>query len=72
MSSPNFLPRPDHRFAFFKGFLGKPKEVGSIIPSSRFMERRIVKTLQLEGVKLVVELGPGTGGTTKAVLRALG
>jgi phospholipid N-methyltransferase len=71
MSSPNFLPRPDHRLAFFKGFLDKPKQVGSIIPSSRFMERRIVKTLGLEGVKLVVELGPGTGGTTRAVLRGL-
>ncbi len=71
MSSPNFLPRPDHRLAFFKGFLDRPKEVGSIIPSSRFMERRIVKTLDLSEAKLVVELGPGTGGTTKAVLRAL-
>ena len=71
MSSPNFMPRPDHRLAFLKGFLDKPKEVGSIIPSSRFMERRIVKTLDLEHAKLVVELGPGTGGTTKAVLRSL-
>lgn len=71
MSSPNFLPRPDHRLAFLKGFLDKPKEVGSIIPSSRFMERRIVKTLDLAHAKLIVELGPGTGGTTKAVLRHL-
>lgn len=71
MSSPGFLPKPDHRLAFFKGFLDRPKQVGSIIPSSRFMERRIVKTLDLTGVKLVVELGPGTGGTTKAVLRDL-
>lgn len=71
MSSPSFLPKPDHRLAFFKGFLDRPKQVGSIIPSSRFMERRIVKTLGLEDAKLVVELGPGTGGTTKAVLRAL-
>lgn len=35
------------------------------------MERRVVKVLDLAEAKLVVELGPGTGGTTKAVLRAL-
>ena len=71
MSSPSFMPRPDHRMAFLKGFLERPKTVGSIIPSSRFMERRIVKTLDLDDAKLVIELGPGTGGTTKAVLRSL-
>ena len=71
MSAPSFLPRPDHRLAFLKSFLGNPKEVGSIIPSSRFLERRIVKSLELAEARLVIELGPGTGGTTKAVLRKL-
>jgi len=59
----------DHRLAFLRGFLEKPKEVGSIIPSSRFMERRIVKTADLRSAKLAIELGPGTGGTTRALLR---
>ncbi|MEE3325804.1 MAG: rRNA adenine N-6-methyltransferase family protein [Myxococcota bacterium] len=71
MSSPSFLPRPDHRLAFLRGFLENPKEVGSIIPSSRFLERRIVNRLDLAEARLVVELGPGTGGTTKAVLQKL-
>ena len=59
----------EHRLAFLRGFLTRPKEVGSIIPSSRFMERRIVKTADLASAKLAVELGPGTGGTTRALLR---
>jgi len=62
-------PRQDHRLAFLRGFITKPKEVGSIIPSSRFMERRIVKTADLANAKLAIELGPGTGGTTRALLR---
>jgi phosphatidylethanolamine/phosphatidyl-N-methylethanolamine N-methyltransferase len=62
-------PQPDHRFAFLQGFLTKPKEVGSIIPSSRFLERRIVRAARVSEAKLVVELGPGTGGTTRALLR---
>ncbi|MBW2272544.1 MAG: methyltransferase domain-containing protein [Deltaproteobacteria bacterium] len=61
--------RQDHRLAFFRGFLNRPKEVGSIIPSSRFMEKRIVKTADFQHAKVVVELGPGTGGTTKAFLK---
>src|SRR5690606_35545938 len=54
---------------FFRSFLEKPKEVGSVIPSSRFLERRVVRAAELERAKLVVELGPGTGGTTDALLR---
>lgn len=64
-------PQPDHRLAFLQGFLRRPKEVGSIIPSSRFLERRIVRCAEVSRAKLVVELGPGTGGTTRALLRAM-
>jgi phospholipid N-methyltransferase len=68
-AQPQPNPRQDHRLAFLRGFLTRPKEVGSVIPSSRFMERRIVKTAELSSAKLAIELGPGTGGTTKALLR---
>ena len=64
-------PQPDNRLAFLSGFLRKPREVGSIIPSSRFLERRIVKTAGIQDAEVVVELGPGTGGTTRALLRAM-
>ena len=66
-----FMPRPQHPIAFLRGFLERPKEVGSIIPSSRWMERRITRTADLAHAKLAVELGPGTGGTTKALLAAM-
>lgn len=69
MKATQLLPQKDHRFAFFRGFLSRPKEVGSIIPSSRFMERRLVRTADLANAKLAIELGPGTGGTTRALLR---
>ena len=63
--------QPDDRFAFFRGFLKRPKQVGSIIPSSRFLERRVTRATRAHRAKLVVELGPGTGGTTRALLRAM-
>ena len=65
------IPQPDHPIAFLRGFLERPKEVGSIIPSSRWMERRITRTAEIASSKLAIELGPGTGGTTKALLRAM-
>jgi phospholipid N-methyltransferase len=63
--------QPDERLAFLQGFLRKPQQVGSVIPSSRFLERRIVELTELANARLVVELGPGTGGTTRALLRSL-
>lgn len=61
----------DGRFTFFSEFLKHPLQVASIIPSSRFVERRIVETAGVDSAKSIVELGPGTGGTTRAILRAM-
>lgn len=62
----------DTKLAFFQGFLRRPQIVGSVIPSSRFLERRILKYADIDRNDLVVELGPGTGGTTQAILNELG
>ncbi len=56
---------------FFRGFIRSPEQVGSVIPSSRFMERRITTMTDLDQARCVVELGPGTGGTTRAILEAM-
>jgi len=58
--------------AFFRGFLREPAQVGSVIPSSRFLENRIVEAADLSSARRVVELGPGTGGTTRTFLSHLG
>jgi phosphatidylethanolamine/phosphatidyl-N-methylethanolamine N-methyltransferase len=57
--------------AFLQGFLRQPAQVGSVIPSSAQLERRLVRAARIEGATSVVELGPGTGGTTRALLRAM-
>jgi len=56
---------------FLRGFLRQPSLIGSVIPSSRFLERRVVEAAGITHSRTVVELGPGTGGTTRAILRAL-
>ena len=59
------------RIAFLRGFLKYPQQVGSIIPSSQFLERRIARLAGVSNARVVVELGPGTGGTTRALLKSM-
>jgi phospholipid N-methyltransferase len=65
------LPGSGEKRAFFQEFLRHPEQVGSVVPSSRFLEARVVRTAGIAEAKSVVELGPGTGGLTRAVLDAL-
>lgn len=55
---------------FFTAFLKHPLQVGSIIPSSQFLMRRIVDVAGINSATIIVELGPGNGGSTRAILRA--
>jgi len=64
-------PRRGGALAFFMGFLRRPDLVGSVVPSSRFLERRLIESAGIKKAGLVVELGPGTGGTTWSILEAL-
>lgn len=68
------LSQPERRdgWAFLQGFLRYPEQVASIVPSSRFLERRLIDCAEICRARLVVELGPGTGGTTRAMLAAMG
>lgn len=59
------------RVAFLRGFVAHPDQVGSVIPSSHALEQRLVHSARLLRARCVVELGPGTGGTTRAFLRAM-
>jgi phosphatidylethanolamine/phosphatidyl-N-methylethanolamine N-methyltransferase len=53
---------------FFKGFLKNPREVGSVIPSSRFLTRRTLECGDIREARVIVELGPGTGVLTRHAL----
>lgn len=57
---------------FLKGFLRNPKEVGSVIPSSRDLIRRIMRQARIPETRVVIELGPGTGVVTKPILQQAG
>lgn len=64
-------PLLNGQFAFFQEFLKHPLQIGSVIPSSRFLERRILETSGVASARSIVELGSGTGGTTRAILNEM-
>lgn len=63
--------RDPRRIDFFREFLRHPLQIGSLVPSSAFLERRIIETAGIATARTIVELGPGTGGTTRAILRSM-
>ncbi|MFB6264281.1 MAG: class I SAM-dependent methyltransferase [Bradymonadaceae bacterium] len=58
----------DDPLEFLKGTLRSPAEVGSIIPSSRYLAEEYVRDFDVED-PAVLELGPGTGPITRVLLR---
>lgn len=53
---------------FFKGMINHPKAVGSIIPTSSVTARKMASVIDTGSGLPVLELGPGTGVITKAIL----
>ena len=57
---------------FFRGFLKHPVMVGSIIPSSGKLIRKMLGPVDWNHCKLFVEYGPGVGTFCQAVLDRMG
>lgn len=53
---------------FFKGWIDKPRAVGSIVPTSSITARKMASVVNPDSGLPVLELGPGTGVITKAIL----
>lgn len=52
---------------FLRKFFHKPKQVGSIWPSSPFLSQKMVEHVPWEQIHSVAELGSGTGAITASI-----
>lgn len=59
------------RTNFLKQFWSETKMVGSIFPSSIFLAKLILKNINFQSARVIVELGPGTGIFTKKILEKM-
>ena len=53
---------------FFKGLMDKPRSVGAIMPTSSITAKRMASVINPHSPLPVLELGPGTGVITKAII----
>jgi phosphatidylethanolamine/phosphatidyl-N-methylethanolamine N-methyltransferase len=53
---------------FFKGMVSQPKAVGAIVPTSMYTARKMASVINPSSDLPVLELGPGTGVITKAII----
>ncbi|UOY87651.1 class I SAM-dependent methyltransferase [Bacillus glycinifermentans] len=56
------------RLLFLFQYIGNPRTVGAILPSSRFLGDKMMKGVDFKKAKYIIEYGPGTGVFTKKLL----
>ncbi|USG67088.1 methyltransferase [Brevibacillus ruminantium] len=67
---PKLIPITD-KLLFASRFLISPRSVGSIIPSSRQLVKKMIEPVNWERATSIVELGAGTGVFTEAIRSAM-
>ena len=67
MATPSFLDG----MQFFRRFIGNPRAVGALWPSSNQLAVEMVRDLALRPGDLVIEYGAGTGALTSAIASRL-
>jgi phospholipid N-methyltransferase len=68
------LMRPSrlgHLKVFASNFFRHPVMLGSVIPSSPFLVRRLLEQIDWERARVVVEYGPGVGTITRELLQRM-
>ncbi len=56
---------------FAKNFFQHPKMLGSLFPSSRFLVERLLRKIDWNQARVIVEYGPGVGSFTAEILRRM-
>ena len=70
-SSVRALKKPlrlDDEVRFLRSWIEKPLHMGAVMPSSRLLARTMAQYVDIKSTGPVVELGPGTGAITNALI----
>jgi phosphatidylethanolamine/phosphatidyl-N-methylethanolamine N-methyltransferase len=60
--------RLDDEVRFIRSWIEKPLHMGAVMPSGRLLARTMAHYVDIHGTAPVVELGPGTGAITSALV----
>jgi len=61
--------RLDDEMQFIRSWIEKPLSTGAVMPSSRVLARAMARYVDPQSIGPVIELGPGTGPVTEALVR---
>jgi phosphatidylethanolamine/phosphatidyl-N-methylethanolamine N-methyltransferase len=61
-------PRLDDEMQFIRSWIEKPLRTGAVMPSSRALARTMARYVDPDATGPVIELGPGTGPVTEALV----
>jgi len=61
-------PRLDDEVRFLRSWIEKPLHMGAVMPSGRVLARTMAQYVDVKSDAPVVELGPGTGAITSALI----
>ena len=70
-SSARALKKPlrlDDEVRFHRSWMEKPLHMGAVMPSGRILARTMAQYVDIDSLGPVVELGPGTGAITNALI----
>src|SRR5664279_5433869 len=61
-------PRLDDEVRFLRSWIEKPLHMGAVMPAGRVLARTMAQYVDINSTGPVVELGPGTGAITSALI----
>lgn len=61
-------PRLDDEVRFLRSWIEKPLHMGAVMPSSKLLARTMAQYVDADAEGPVIELGPGTGAITNALI----
>lgn len=61
----------EDRLRLLGEFMKHPRQVATVAPSSRYLERCVIAAAGIRRARTVVELGAGTARMTRAILRVM-
>ena len=61
-------PRLDDEVRFLRSWIEKPLHMGAVMPSGRVLARTMAQYVDVHSSEPVIELGPGTGAITSALI----
>lgn len=62
------VSRREQMSLFARNFLRHPRMLGSLVPSSRFLVQKVLRRVDWDRARVVVEYGPGVGNFTAEIL----